>query len=292
MQSFPIFAKLQGRKVLVVGGGEAAAAKLRLLQAAGADCTAIADGFEAWQIAGHDLVFGATEDLELDTEVSAAARAAHVLVNVVDRPELSDFIMPAVVDRGDVVIGISTNGASPVLARKVRAAIENALPQKLDRLAAFARRFRGAVHARLAADGTRRAFWEQFFEGPIAEAVLAGDERRAARELIRVINAGAVAAPPAGEVQEFEIASDDPEMLTLKALRALRSADLIIHDGDISPAVLDYARRDARRLSADETIQVEAVIAAEVEAGRKVVRLTAKRAEAARRLGVARRGVR
>jgi uroporphyrin-III C-methyltransferase/precorrin-2 dehydrogenase/sirohydrochlorin ferrochelatase len=286
MQSFPIFAKLQGRKVLVVGGGEAAAAKLRLLQAAGADCTVIDSGFQASDIAGHDLVFGATEDLQRDTAVSEAARAAHVLVNVVDRPELSDFIMPAVVDRGDVVIGISTNGASPVLARKVRAEIENALPQKLDRLAAFARRFRSAVHARLADNDSRRAFWEQFFEGRIADAVLAGDERLATRELIRVINANAVGEPHAGELLSFEITSNDPELLTLKALRALRSADLIVHDGEISSAVLEYARRDARRLNAGGAAQIDALVSTEIKAGHKVVRLLAKHAEAAPLLAV------
>jgi uroporphyrin-III C-methyltransferase / precorrin-2 dehydrogenase / sirohydrochlorin ferrochelatase len=276
MQSFPIFAKLQGRKVLVVGGGEAAAAKLRLLDAAGADCTVLADAFDPALITGHDLVFGATGDLERDRAVSRAARAAHVLVNVVDRPELSDFIMPAVVDRGDVVIGISTNGASPVLARKVRAAIENALPQKLDRLAAFARRFRSAVHARLGDNANRRAFWEEFFEGRIADAVLAGNERAAARELIRVINAGAVANRPQGEIQYFTVASDDPEMLTLKALRALRAADLILHDEAIAPAVLDFARRDARRIAVGaSSAQIERLIAGEVESGRKVVRLAA-----------------
>lgn len=286
MQSFPIFAKLQGRKVLVVGGGEAAAAKLRLLQAAGADCTVIDSEFQASDIAGHDLVFGATEDLQRDTKVSEAARAAHVLVNVVDRPELSDFIMPAVVDRGDVVIGISTNGASPVLARKVRAEIENALPQKLDRLAAFARRFRSAVHARLTDNASRRAFWEQFFEGRIADAVLSGDERLATRELIRVINANAVGEPQAGELLTFDIASDDPELLTLKALRALRSADLIVYDGEISTAVLDYVRRDARRVGAGEVKQIDSLIATEVKAGHKVVRLLAKHAEAAPLLAV------
>ena len=288
MQSFPIFAKLQGRKVLIVGGGEAAAAKLRLLQAAGADCTIIESDFATSDIAGHDLVFSATEHLERDTVVSEAARAARVLVNVVDRPELSDFIMPAVVDRGDVVIGISTNGASPVLARKVRAAIEDALPQRLDRLAAFARRFRGAVHARLADNASRRSFWEQFFEGRIAEAVLAGDERLAARELIRVINANEVGTPQRGELQCIEIASDDPELLTLKALRALRSADVIVHDGAISSAVLDFARRDARRVSVGmETGQRDALIAHEVKAGHKVVRLAATFAEMTPLLAVA-----
>lgn len=276
MQSFPIFAKLQGRKVLVVGAGEAAAAKLRLLEAAGASCTVITDAFDPAQIGGHDLVFGATGDEERDRAVSQAARAARVMVNVVDRPDLSDFIMPAVVDRGDVVIGISTNGASPVLARQVRAAIENALPQKLDRLAAFARRFRSAVHARLGDGASRRAFWEEFFEGRIADAVLAGDERAAARELIRVINAGAAPRAPRGEVQHVAVTSDDPEMLTLKALRALRTADLIVYDSAVAPAVLEFARRDARRVAVGAVpARVEGLIAGEVKSGRKVVRLAA-----------------
>src|SRR5215470_8902046 len=125
MQSFPIFMRLTGRRVLVVGSGQAAAAKQRLLEAAGARVDLVT-GFES--LAGYALVFGATGDDTRDRGVSDAARAAGIPVNVVDRPELSDFIMPAVVDRGEVVIGISTNGASPILAQRIRAWIENALP--------------------------------------------------------------------------------------------------------------------------------------------------------------------
>src|SRR5215470_2953388 len=125
MQSFPIFMRLQGRRVLVVGSGHAADAKLRLLEAAGARVDRVA---QLESLEGYALVFGASGDEARDRAVSDTARAAGIPVNVVDRPELSDFIMPAVVDRGDVVIGISTNGASPILAQRIRAWIENALP--------------------------------------------------------------------------------------------------------------------------------------------------------------------
>src|SRR5258705_4307638 len=132
MQSFPIFLRLQGRPVLVVGDGQAAAAKERLLEAAGARVDLVS---QIESLDGYALVFGATGDEARDREVSDAARASGIPVNVVDRPELSDFIMPAVVDRGEVVIGISTGGSAPILAQRIRALIEDALPNGVDRLA-------------------------------------------------------------------------------------------------------------------------------------------------------------
>jgi uroporphyrin-III C-methyltransferase/precorrin-2 dehydrogenase/sirohydrochlorin ferrochelatase len=287
MQAFPLFIKLKDRPVLVVGGSEAAAAKLRLLLAAGADCTvvaaelssdmeaALAAGrvslrqrvFDAADIDGHQLVFSAHDDEASDLAVVRAAKARNVLVNVVDRPALTDLVMPAVVDRGDVVIAISTQGAAPVLARKVRALIESVLPQRIGRLAAFAGRFRSAVHARLSDGIARRRFWEDFFEGPVAAAVLAGDERRAAREVIHAINRRQ--GPVAGESATI-LVGDDAEMLTLRDLRILRQADIVLHDGSIAAEIIDFARRDCRRLQLAAT-EIEAVRASEAAAGQRVV---------------------
>jgi uroporphyrin-III C-methyltransferase/precorrin-2 dehydrogenase/sirohydrochlorin ferrochelatase len=194
-------------------------------------------------------VFGATGDDTSDRAVSAAARAAGVPVNVVDRPELSDFIMPAVVDRGDVVIGISTNGASPILAQRVRAWIEDALPERLGHLARFARRFRSAVQGRVTAHAERHRFWERFFEGEGAELVLAGEEQRAARHIIRDLNGAAAERSATGSLITIELASHDADELTLRAVRALRKADVIAYDAALSPRILDYARRDAKRVA-------------------------------------------
>jgi uroporphyrin-III C-methyltransferase/precorrin-2 dehydrogenase/sirohydrochlorin ferrochelatase len=287
MQAFPLFIKLKDRPVLVVGGGEPAAAKLRLLLAAGARCTVVASEictdladlltkdqvklrarpFEQSDVDGHQLVFSAHEDEADDLAVVAAAKARNVLVNVVDRPALTDLVMPAVVDRGDVVVAISTHGAAPVLARKVRALIESVLPQRVGLLAAFARRFRSAVHARLADGIARRRFWEDFFEGPVAEAVLAGNERLAAREVIAAINRRQ--GPVFGESETIAV-TDDAELLTLRDLRILRQADIVLHDGSIAVEILDFARRDCRRLLLAEA-EIEAVRAQEVAAGQRVV---------------------
>jgi uroporphyrin-III C-methyltransferase/precorrin-2 dehydrogenase/sirohydrochlorin ferrochelatase len=246
MRAFPLFMRLENRPVLLVGEGDMAAAKLRLLEAAGAAVTIIAArAFNSADVLGQVLVIGATGDESVDAAVSEAARAAGVPVNVVDRPELSDFIMPAIVDRGEIVVAISTNGGSPVLAQRVRAAVEAALPHGIERLVHFARRFRSAVNARIADHDSRRHFWAGFFDGPIAKALLAGRERDAAREVIRAIN-GTV-APHQGAVTELLIDAADADLLTLGDLRALQQADLVLFDAEIAPEIVDLARRDAVR---------------------------------------------
>src|SRR5581483_10365665 len=211
MDSFPIFMRLQGRKVLVVGTGALAHAKQRLLLAAGARV----DLREALPptLAGYALVFGASGEDATDRIVAAAARDARLPVNVVDRPELSDFIMPAVVDRGEIVIGISTNGASPILAQRVRAWIEDALPTGLDRLAVFARRFRAAVQMRVADNAARRRFWERFFDGEGADLVMVGEDIQAARRMIRDLNVPEAIAQRQGTRIEIDLASNDPDDL-------------------------------------------------------------------------------
>jgi uroporphyrin-III C-methyltransferase/precorrin-2 dehydrogenase/sirohydrochlorin ferrochelatase len=255
MQSFPVFMRLQGRRVLVVGSGHAADAKRRLLEAAGARVESAA---RIESLDGHALVFGATGDDARDRAVSDAARAAGIPVNVVDRPELSDFIMPAVVDRGEIVIGISTGGSAPILAQRIRATIEDVLPNRLDRVAAFARRFRNAVQTRVTDNATRRRFWERFFEGEGAELVMAGEDTRAARKIIRDLNAADATESGTGSVTVIELASNNSDDLTLGALRALRKADVIAHDANVATEILDYARRDARRVDLDSDLPRDA----------------------------------
>ena len=257
MESFPIFMRLQGRAVLVVGSGEPAHAKQRLLRAAGARVDLAAALPQS--LVDYALIFGASSDDATDRAVAAAARAAGLPVNVVDRPDLSDFIMPAVVDRGDVVIGISTGGASPILAQRVRGWIEDALPARLDRLAAFARRFRSAVHGRLADAKTRRRFWDRFFDGRAADLILAGSEQQAARQMIRDLNSAKAGERPTGSVTIIDLASNDPDALRLKDLRALRKADVIAHDGDVPAEILGYARREARRIGLNEAAGITGI---------------------------------
>lgn len=300
MRSFPLFLKLQERPVLLAGSGDAAAAKLRLLVAAGARVRVFAEApsaelraairelgvsWNAAPVAAEDLkhvelAIGAYGEDAADTALSDLARSLGKLVNIVDRPELSDFTMPAIVDRGEIVVAISTHGASPVLAQRVRAAIESVLPPALGRLARFAQRFRSAIQARIEDNPSRRRFWDEVLSGPIGQAVLAGDERRAARDLIRAVNR-AEPKTETGHVSLVGAGPGDPELLTLRAARALREADVIVYDKLVDPSVLDYARRDARRIyvgksKGDHTLpqaEINALLIAEAKAGRHVVRL-------------------
>lgn len=263
MRSFPLFMRLENRPVLLVGDGDMAAAKQRLLAAAGAAVTQrSALEFKSSDVAGMALVFSAIGDDARDAEVSAAARDARVPVNVVDRPELSDFTMPAIVDRDEIVVAISTHGGSPVLAQRVRAAVEAALPHGIERLVSFARRFRSAVHARIDDHDRRRHFWAAFFDGPIAKALLAGREREAAREVIRAINGDL--APEHGSVVELLVDAQDADQITLGDLRALQQADVVLFDAGIAPEIVDLARRDAMRAVWQGQ---------EIPAGQRVVRL-------------------
>lgn len=293
MRAFPLFVRLENRPVLLVGGGEMAAAKLRLLRAADAAVVLVAPtlipdlaaligdrvtwharDFVAADLAGKALVFSAIEDEAKDAAVSMAARDAGILVNVVDRPDHSDLIMPAVVDRGEIVVAISTGGASPVLAQRVRAAIEAAIPHGIEKLIGFARRFRSAVHSRISDHDGRRRFWAGFFEGPIAAAVLAGKEREGAREIIRAINGKGAEGHDLGQLTELLVDPIAVDLLTLRDLRALQQADLVLFDSGIAAEIVDLTRRDARRVAWGET--GNEIQQAALAAGNHVVRVKAR----------------
>jgi len=301
MKYYPAFLSLSDRPVLLVGGGEAAARKLRLLRKAGARVTVVARcaNSEIAQLAeaeavtlrrrefrpddldGQGLVIGATGVADADAEVSRAAQAAGLAVNIVDRPELSTFITPAIVDRDPVVVGISTGGTAPVLARRLRAAIETLLPARLGRLAQLAESFRFAVAAMVPDGRSRRAFWNAVFDGPVARAVLAGDERAARETMFSLINRRGTQAAPEGSVAIVGAGPGDPDLLTLKAQAALQDADVVIYDRLVGPEILDRARRDAERIhvgkakgdhTADQD-QINALLLAQARAGKRVVRL-------------------
>jgi len=298
MRLLPTFFDLAGRTVVVAGSGEAAVRKARLVAAARARVVFVAPSFDPtfaadWigkaelviaapdgaVLQGAALVFVATDDEAEAARWAAKARALGIPVNAVDRPQLSDFAMPSIVDRGDVVVAISTGGAAPVLGRRIREKIEVALPHRLGALAAFAATFRAAVAASFAAP-RRRAFWEDFFDGPIASDVLAGHEPRARESMVALL-AGPQADQPAGVVHIVGAGPGDPELLTLKALRLLQSADVILYDRLVSDAVLALARRDAVRLYVGKAKAAHAVPQGEIEnrligfarAGKIVVRL-------------------
>lgn len=268
MQSFPIFLSLQDRPVLVVGGGEAAARKVELLLSAGARVQLIADtvvgevaqliaegriswagrDFDDGDLAGAALAIVACGDDALATRVSHAARQRNLPVNVVDRPHLCSFIMPAIVDRAPITIAVSSGGAAPALARRIRAEIERALPAAIGRLARFAEIFRVQVRRTIENARDRRRFWDRVFAGRIGELALAGDEIAARRELIRLLDSTRNENTPAGMVHLVGAGPGDPDLLTLKAHRLLQGADVVVYDRLVSPEVLAMARRDAERI--------------------------------------------
>lgn len=301
MDNLPLFFRLHARPVLLVGAGEAAVAKARLLLAVGADIRIvapsglkeIADSAEAgrvrWDhrkfdpadVTGMTLVIGATGDCDTDEEVAAAAREAAIPVNIVDRPALSSFIVPSIVDRSPVTIGISTNGTSPVLARRLREQIETLLPANLGRLARFLDSFRGAVKAKFDSFDSRRRLWENIIDSPIARDVLAGREPAAREAMLSRINRRQADAPAAGHVDIVGAGPGDPELLTVKALRAMQDADLVVYDRLIGHGILDLVRRDAERIYVGKARsnhsvpqnQINDLLVAHARAGRRVVRL-------------------
>lgn len=234
MNRFPAFIDLQGKRVVVAGGGAAALAKARLAISAGAEVFVIGrviapetraalEGRAA--LIGRDAVRGdfsaaslafiAEDDEARAGALAETARSEGALVNAVDRPEFSDFLVPSIVDRGEVVVAVSTGGAAPVLGQRIRAAIERLLPQRLGDLAAFARSFRRAVAGKVPPPA-RRQFWETVFDGPIAARLLAGDTARANEAMIEKINAP-LAEETMGVVHIVGAGPGDPELLTLKA---------------------------------------------------------------------------
>ncbi len=301
MQHLPVFLDVKGREALVVGGGETAARKVRLLAQAGAMIVVVAPkcgeslrimasngqarlvirDFASDDVARQAVVIAATGLSRVDAHVSKAARAAGIPVNVVDAPDLSSFIMPAIIDRDPITVAVSTAGTAPVLARAVRAKIEALLPTDIGRLARFADGFRRAVRANYPDVYARRRFWEKFFAGPVASSVLSGDERWARERMLDLVNRPAAAESPNGVVHIVGAGPGDPDLLTLRAFRLLQEADVIVHDRLVTPGILDYARRDAVRIDAGKAKgahtltqhQINALLLREARSGRRVVRL-------------------
>jgi uroporphyrin-III C-methyltransferase / precorrin-2 dehydrogenase / sirohydrochlorin ferrochelatase len=262
---FPLFADLRGRRVLVVGGGEVAERKVRLLIDAGADVHVVAPELSEWlasreggavtwiatrfdtsQLAGAVLVVAATNDASVNAHVSAAARAVNVFANVVDDAERSSVIVPAIVDRSPLVIAISSGGVAPVLARLVRERIEVLVDGSFGVLAAMLERWRSRIKGALPDISRRRRFYESLVRGDVARSVRDGREADAERSLERLLADRDQSV--AGSVTLVGAGPGDAGLLTLNALRALQQADVILHDRLVSPEVLSLARRDATRI--------------------------------------------
>ncbi|ONG51009.1 uroporphyrinogen-III C-methyltransferase [Pseudoroseomonas deserti] len=278
MRHFPLFLDLQGRDVLLLGEGEALAAKARLLTAAGARLRE-ASRFSPALLDGVALACaaGAPED-ELRA-LSAACQARGIPVNVVDRPALSSFVTPAVIDRDPVTVAIGTAGTAPLLARLIRQRIEAVLSPGLGRIAALAERFRGPLREKLPELGARRRFLERVFSGRPAQ--LAEEGRQAEAEAAFAAALEAAETATAGMVHLVGAGPGAADLLTLRALRLMGEADVVVHDRLVSAAVLDLARRDADRIDVGKSRGAHSVPQEEINAllvrlartGRKVVRL-------------------
>lgn len=269
MDFLPVNLDLKNKPVLVVGGGAIAFRKAELLARAQAmvyvvapeirnELRALAEKsgggvtvgpYAVAQLAGKMLVVAATDDDAVNTLVSRDAKAAGVLVNVVDQPALCTFIFPAIVDRSPVIISVSSGGAAPVLARLVRARIETMIPAAYGRLAALAARFRGKVKEKLHGGDARRRFWEDVLSGPVAERVFAGQDTQADALLALALDDAAVREQKhVGEVYLVGGGPGDPDLLTFRALRLMQQADVVLYDRLVSPGVMDLVRRDAEKI--------------------------------------------
>ena len=286
MKHLPLFFDLAGRRVVVVGSSPAAARRARLARSAGAavyECETVSPA----DLKGSAAVFVATGDLDSDLEAQRAANTAGIPVNVADRPQLSDFILPAIVDRDEVVVAISTGGASPTLATMLRGRIEAMLPARFGAVAKLARAFREQANA-LIEPNRRRAFWRQLVEGPAARLALRGDDAGARRVALTELDAARREQKPLGIAHIVGAGPGDPDLLTLKAAQLLQQADVILYDALVPDAILDRARREAELVcvgkraawkSGGRASWAQADINAEmidrVRAGQTVVRLKA-----------------
>jgi len=268
MDFLPIFYDLKGQRCLVVGGGDVALRKADLLTRAGACLRVVSpdlcdDLDELIQNNGGEyhcsvyspdylsevaLVIAATDDFNVNVKVSEDAKQQNLPINVVDNPDLSSFIFPAVIDRSPVVIAVSSGGQSPVLARLLRGKLESTIPASYGRLAGLVGRFRDQVKARFSTINERRGFWEFILQGPVAEMMFAGKDEQAEELLEAALAAAGGEQKAVGEVYLVGGGPGDPDLLTFKALRLMQQADVVVYDRLVSAPVMDLCRRDADRV--------------------------------------------
>jgi uroporphyrin-III C-methyltransferase / precorrin-2 dehydrogenase / sirohydrochlorin ferrochelatase len=305
MDYLPVFLRIEDAPALVVGGGRVAARKIEWLLKARArvrvaapellpelaervvrgELAHLPGSFDAAQLAGAALAVAASDDREVNAAVSRAARERQIPVNVVDSAELSTFIFPAIIDRSPIVVAVSSAGAAPVLARRVREQIEALLPARLGVLARFLGARRAAVSRALGALA-RRPFWERIVGGRTASELLGGNEAAAERAFsaelagARLVTGAAAGPVTSGEVYLIGAGPGDPDLLTLRALQLLQQADVILHDRLVPEAILDRARRDAERIfvgkeTGDHTQQtrINTLLVALARSGKRVARL-------------------
>lgn len=266
MDIFPISLKLQQQPCLIVGGGHIAYRKAVLLHKAGAVIHVIAPDIDAnllqlveesqgqyiqalypaqIQLNDYRLVIAATDDYAVNTQVFEDCEALKILVNSVDDPPHCRFMVPAIVDRSPLVISVASNGTSPVLSRQIRTQLETSIPHGMGKLAEFSGKWRAAVKAKISNPDERRVFWEDLYASSLKERVFHDNLVEADRLIEQAL---AEWKTPKGEVYLVGAGPGDPELLTLKALRLMQQADVVIYDRLVSPAIMELCRRDATKI--------------------------------------------
>jgi len=265
MDYLPIFLKVRERPCLVVGGGKVAARKVALLlragarvtvvspqscaevasQTAGSNVTCVERTFQPADIGGMVLAIAATDDVAVNRQVYELATQQGIPVNVVDNPALCSFIVPSIIDRSPVQVAVSTGGASPVLARLLRARLESFIPSAYGRLARLVDEYRQRVKLRFPGAGQRRYFWESILQGRVAELLFAGQEDKARAALQEAIDDTSENYDSGGEVYLVGAGPGDPDLITFRALRLMQQADVVVYDRLVAQPILDMVRRDA-----------------------------------------------
>ena len=301
MINFPIFIKLQDQHCLVVGGGVVATRKIKQLLIAGAKVFVVAPNIEPaleklkesgdiryFQQAytekcleGKQLVIVATNDKQLNNQIAKRAKSQNILVNVVDDYDAGTFIMPSIINRNPVVIAISTSGIAPVLTKLLSIRIETLIPSNYGKLASLISRFRDSAKEKYPSTKDRRRFWESILDGPIAEMFYAGQEEKTLKLLEAQLGNESSHLDSKGEVYLVGGGPGDPELLTFRALRLMQQADVVLYDRLVAPKILEFVRKDAKRIYVGKERDRHALPQAEInqmlvdlaKQGRRVLRL-------------------
>lgn len=278
MDYLPLFFHLQNQCCLLIGGGESALCKARLLAQAGAYIRVVAPRIDAEleelietsqgeihrEVYREEflqqcvLVISAIENLAINKQIFTHCRQRHLPINVVDNPKLCTVIMPAIVDRNPLLIGISSGGQAPVLTRILRSRLESLLPAAYGQLATFAKGLRERVKTSITNPELRRRFWEKTLQGPAAEQVFLGQIEKAEQTMEKELQ-NAKTQQTLGEVYLVGVGPGDPDLLTFKALRLMQQAEVILYDRLISPPILDKVRRDAERIYVGKKRETQAL---------------------------------
>jgi uroporphyrin-III C-methyltransferase/precorrin-2 dehydrogenase/sirohydrochlorin ferrochelatase len=298
----PVFIKLDGKRCLVIGGGDVAERKIRLLRRTGAaigivaanlcdtlqrqcergEIDHIATNYRSELLPGHWLVIAATDDTALNGRVARDANDAGLLCNVVDDNATSSFIFPAIVDRSPVLVAIGTEGTAPVLAQQLKGRLEAWLPSRIGELATQAGRWRYLVKKRFPTLDQRQRFWQAFFDGPVARLLLAGRKDEAVDAMRRqLVGDNGLDDLPAGEAWLVGAGPGDPGLVTLRGQQLLTRADVVLYDQLVSREVLDFARKEADLIPVGKRAghaimpqqQINELLVSLVRAGKRVCRL-------------------